>query len=140
MEKFDTTASKCFTYDFGQDEDGFRFLEQNRVLKGLKRFSVDNKYKYKGRIAVPDSADGANMQIRFPLNPLGASSFVVMDTDYDNYALVCTCQAKEILFLTFHRRSCTILQREPVPDEEISRKVSIDSRSRRGRAEKGKWS
>ncbi len=28
MEKFDTTQSKCFTYDFGEDEFGFRFVEQ----------------------------------------------------------------------------------------------------------------
>ena len=55
---------------------------------------------------------------------LGPASFVVLDTDYDNYALLCTCQQKDILFITFHRRSCTILQREPVFDPEISKKVS----------------
>ncbi len=54
---------------------------------------------------------------------LGPASFVVMDTDYDSYALLCTCQQKDILFITFHRRSCTILQREPVPDPAISRKL-----------------
>merc|ERR1719373_309385 len=64
------------------------------------------------------------MIVRFTLNPLTAS-FVVLDTDYNNYALVCTCQAKKFLFevLTFHRRSCTILQRSSERDGAISRKL-----------------
>ena len=27
---------------------------------------------------------------------VGSSSFTVMDTDYDNYAMVCTCQVKQL--------------------------------------------
>ena len=67
MEKFGTTQSKCFTYDFGEDADGFMFVEQNRVLKGLKRFSLDNKYVYKGRLAAPSRAEPGRMIVRFPL-------------------------------------------------------------------------
>ncbi len=49
---------------------------------------------------------------------------MVMDTDYNNYALLCTCQEKSLLSLvTFHRRSCTILQREPIRDPEVSQRV-----------------
>ncbi len=61
----------------------------------------------------------------FPSGLLGTASFVVLDTDYDARGLVCTCQSTKIFFdvLTFHRRSCTILQRRPVPDAEISKKV-----------------
>ena len=56
----------------------------------------------------------------------GSASFVVMDTDYENYALICTCQSKKILFdaLTFHRRSCTILQRTPERDTTIVDEVA----------------
>ena len=65
------------------------------------------------------------------LDPFGKASFVVLDTDYDNYALVCTCQDKKFLFsdFTFHRRSCTILQRTPPKaerdkaSEDISKQV-----------------
>ncbi len=67
MEKF-STSSKCFTYDFGEDEDGFRFVDQTRVLRDLKRFSVDNKYHYRGKITVPDQELPANMQVKFPLS------------------------------------------------------------------------
>ena len=64
------------------------------------------------------------------LDPFGPASFVILDTDYNNYALVCTCQAKKFLFevLTFHRRSCTILQRSSERDGAISRKVIFDKK------------
>ena len=59
------------------------------------------------------------------LGLLGTASFIVLDTDYENYGLVCTCQSTKIVFeiFTFHRRSCTILQRRPVRDAEIAKKV-----------------
>ena len=104
--------------------------------------------KYRGRLAAPYVSEPANMIVRFTLSeyldenyeemsllhvqksfisdPLTAS-FVVMDTDYTNYALICTCQGKKFFFdiLTFHRRSCTILQRSPERDSAISRKVNF---------------
>jgi len=60
----------------------------------------------------------------FDSDPLGSASFVIMDTDYENSALLCTCQDKKFLFdfLTFHRRSCTILQRTPIRDTSITSK------------------
>jgi len=113
-EKFDTKSS-CLTYDFKEDEDGDYLVEQTSVLTAARRVSVDNKVKYRGRLAAPDVNEPANMEVKFTLNPFGKASFVVLDTDYDNYALVCTCQDKKFLFsvFTFHRRSCTILQRTP---------------------------
>jgi hypothetical protein len=123
-EKFDT-SSKCLTYDFKEDEDGDFLVEQTSVLTGLRRVSVDNKVKYRGRLAAPYVSEPANMLVRFTLNPFGSASFVILDTDYDNYALICTCQSKKFLFevLTFHRRSCTILQRSSELDASISRKM-----------------
>ena len=58
-------------------------------------------------------------------DPIGAASFVIMDTDYENSALLCTCQDKKLFFdfLTFHRRSCTILQRSPIRDTSVTSKV-----------------
>merc|ERR1719464_2002705 len=123
VEKFDTT-SKCLTYEFKDDPNGEYLVEQTSVLTGLRRFSVDNKVKYRGKLVAPYVSEPGNMIVRFTLNPLTAS-FVIMDTDYTNYALVCTCQGKKFLFdvLTFHRRSCTILQRSPERDTAISRKL-----------------
>ena len=68
-----------------------------------------------------------NKSLVFVVDFFGSASFVVLDTDYENYALVCTCQSKRILFdaLTFHRRSCTILQRTPERDTTITDEVDI---------------
>ena len=70
-----------------------------------------------------------NFQLRIFADFFGSASFVVMDTDYDNYAMICTCQSKKILFdaLTFHRRSCTILQRSPERDTTITNEVRFYS-------------
>jgi len=120
VEKFDTTQSKCITYNFQEDENGFKEIVQNSEITSLERVAVDNKFRYVGKLATP-SKNPANMLVRFQLNFFGSASFVVMDTDYENYALICTCQSKKILFdaLTFHRRSCTILQRTPKRDTTI---------------------
>jgi len=123
VEKFDTT-SKCLTYEFKDDPNGEYLVEQTSVLTGLRRFSVDNKVKYRGKLVAPYVSEPANMIARFPLSLLGTASFVILDTDYNNYAFLCTCQSKSVLgFLTFHRRSCTILQRSPERDSEIVRQM-----------------
>jgi len=121
VEKFDTTQSKCITYNFQEDENGFKEIVQNSEITSLERVAVDNKFRYVGKLATPSPSNPANMLVRFQLNFFGSASFVVMDTDYENYALICTCQSKKILFdaLTFHRRSCTILQRTPERDTTI---------------------
>merc|ERR1712241_520017 len=92
---------------------------------GIERLTVDNKFRYIGKLATPSSSNPANMLVRVQLNFFGSASFVVMDTDYENYALICTCQSKKILFdaLTFHRRSCTILQRSVQQDNTISKQL-----------------
>ena len=55
---------------------------------------------------------------------IGSSSYIVMDTDYDSYAMVCTCQDMD-LFLTYaHRRSCSILQRSATEDAGVTEKMS----------------
>ena len=50
---------------------------------------------------------------------LGASSFVVVMTDYSRSALTCTCQDTGLLGLYVHRRSCTVLQRQPQMDQQL---------------------
>lgn len=45
-------------------------IEQNSVLTGLKRFSVDNKVKYRGKLSAPYVSEPANMIVRFPLSKL----------------------------------------------------------------------
>merc|ERR1712106_1121274 len=52
-----------------------------------------------------------------------------MDTDYENHAMVCTCQDVDLFLSYVHRRSCSILQRNQEEDPEITKKMKdlIDS-------------
>ena len=47
-------------------------MEQTSVLTGLRRFSVDNKVKYRGRLAAPYVSEPANMIVRFTLSKLNS--------------------------------------------------------------------
>merc|ERR1711979_68587 len=127
-QKF-ATKSSCLTYQFKTDELGFRSIEQVRQLPFSERVGLDHEYIYTGKLYAPQESSPAKMIVRFPLNVVGSSSFTVMDTDYDNHAMVCTCQDVDLFLSYVHRRSCSILQRQPEEDPEITNKMKelIDS-------------
>merc|ERR1711910_306414 len=126
-QKF-ATKSTCLTYEFKTDELGFKSIEQVRQLPYTDRVALDHEYIYTGKLYAPQESSPAKMIVRFPLNVVGSSNYIVMDTDYDNYGLVCTCQVltemfssllsvisfsqdMDLFFTYAHRRSCSILQR-----------------------------
>jgi len=121
-EKFDT-KSTCLTYRFKLDNFGFKSVEQVRQLPIKDVIGVDHDYIYTGKLFVPDESNPAKMIVRFPLNPAGAASYVVTDTDYNSYAMVCTCQDVNIVITNVHRVSCSILQKDPKEDEAITDKL-----------------
>merc|ERR1712215_351456 len=121
-QKF-ATKSTCLTYQFKTDELGFKSIEQVRRLPYSERVGLDHEYIYTGKLYAPQESSPAKMIVRFPLNVVGSSSFIVMDTDYDNHAMVCTCQDVDLFFSYVHRRSCSILQRLKEEDIEITNKM-----------------
>jgi len=123
LEKFGTHELKCLTYDFGVNGYGFKQVVQKSVSKTLDRLSLANYHTAKGNLDVPSSSQPANMVVRFNTNIYGPSSYVIMDTDYNDYALLCTCQSAGLVITTLHRRSCTILGREPVRNPDTMRKL-----------------
>merc|ERR1712126_686806 len=127
-QKF-ATRSSCLTYEFKTDELGFKSIEQVRQLPYSERVGLDHEYIYTGKLYAPQESSPAKMIVRFPLNVVGSSSFTVMDTDYDNHAMVCTCQDVDLFLSYVHRRSCSILQRQAEEDPEITKKMKelIDS-------------
>merc|ERR1712121_107522 len=102
-QKF-ATKSSCLTYQFKTDELGFKSIEQVRQLPYSERVGLDHEYIYTGKLYAPQESTPAKMIVRFPLNVIGASSYVVMDTDYDTYGMVCTCQDMDLFFTFAHRR------------------------------------
>ena len=102
-----SSNSSCLTYQFKTDTTG-RSLEQVRQVAGS-----DKELVYTGGLSLPRPSarpGPASMSVRFPLSELsrllglansslpliadviGAADLVVVDTDYDNYALICVCQ------------------------------------------------
>merc|ERR1712038_1036190 len=115
-QKFDT-KSTCLTYEFKTDNLGFKSIEQTNEIPYTEQLGIDNHYIYTGKLYTPQESVPANMIVRFPLNIIGSASFVVLDTDYDNYGLLCTCQDVNLVLTYAHRRSCSILHRDPDPSE-----------------------
>jgi len=123
-QKF-ATKSTCLTYEFKTDNLGFKSIEQVRMIPYTDKLGIDNSYTYTGKLYTPQESQPARMIVRFPLNLIGSANFLVMDTDYDNYAMVCTCQDVNLLFTFAHRRSCSILQRESRENMEYTKKMAI---------------
>merc|ERR1712168_663790 len=121
-QKF-ATKSSCLTYQFKTDDLGFKSIEQVRQLPYSERVGLDHEYIYTGKLYAPQESSPAKMIVRFPLNVVGSSSFTVLDTDYDNYAMICTCQDMDLFFTYAHRLSCSIMQRSPEEDPAITSKM-----------------
>merc|ERR1712038_1014628 len=118
-----STKSSCLTYEFKTDPEGFKSVEQVRQLPYSERVGLDHEYIYTGKLYAPQESSPAKMIVRFPLNVVGSSSFIVMDTDYDTYGMVCTCQDVDLFLAYVHRRSCSILQRQKEEDPEITKRM-----------------
>jgi len=100
-------------------------VRQARQLLLGDTLGIDHEYIYTGELTTPEEWSlPAKMVVKFPLNPLGSSSYVVLATDYKSWGLLCTCQELNILSLFYvHRVSCSLLQREPEEDLDIAEKM-----------------
>merc|ERR1712234_57811 len=121
-QKF-ATKSSCLTYQFKTDDLGFKSIEQVRQLPYSERVGLDHEYIYTGKLYAPQESSPARMIVRFPLNVVGSSSYIVLDTDYDSYAMVCTCQDMDLFFTYAHRLSCSIMQRRSEEDSAITNRM-----------------
>ncbi|KAI4454557.1 apolipoprotein d [Holotrichia oblita] len=103
------TTSTCVTYNFtAADEPNKYHLQQNSHLIIPGHFN----YHYKGEITVPNLEMPAKMRVKFSLN-LASASYIVIMTDYYNYAVIFTCQSIAI----GNRKSISILSRRQTLDE-----------------------
>ncbi|PSN46512.1 hypothetical protein C0J52_09036 [Blattella germanica] len=115
-----STGSKCLTNIYEKtNETGKYIIRQasEHLLLGLT--SLNHEYTYEGIITMPDSRDPARMQVRFPLSVAGSASYIVLMTDYENYAAVFSCQ--KLAFA--HRQSASILSRKPTLDKMYTDKI-----------------
>ncbi|KAK7871725.1 hypothetical protein R5R35_014007 [Gryllus longicercus] len=79
--------------------------------------AVNNAVRYAGSLR-PADRPGA-YSARFPLNMLGSASYVVVDTDYDSFAAVYSCQQVAL----WYRHSASIMARGRTLSPDIIRKL-----------------
>eukprot|EP00092_Neocalanus_flemingeri_P104808 GFUD01134288.1.p1 GENE.GFUD01134288.1~~GFUD01134288.1.p1 ORF type:complete len:259 (+),score=65.24 GFUD01134288.1:92-778(+) len=120
-----STKSSCLTYTFQTDGKGFKSIRQARELPYTDTIGLNPEYISTGKLFSPEKwSRPAKMIAKFPLNMVGPSSFVILDSDYETCALLCTCQDVHVLSLFFaHRSSCSVLQRKPQEDPKITQKM-----------------
>lgn len=115
-----STSGRCLTENFIKSEDGFKSLKQTSQSPVARTIGLNEETEIIGRLSQPEvMTRPSNMIIEFPLNMLGASSYVVVATDYARTALTCTCQDAGLLGLYVNRRSCSVLQRQPQVDNNL---------------------
>ena len=56
------------TYDFQEDEFGFREVVQNSENTLMERLTFDNNVRYVGKLAAVSSSNPADMIVRFQLS------------------------------------------------------------------------
>ena len=68
VEKFGTKQAKCVTYDFQEDDFGFREVVQHSENTLMERLTFDNNVRYVGKLASTSSSTPADMIVRFQLS------------------------------------------------------------------------
>lgn len=115
IQQTDTTSS-CLTMDYSRSSPTQLRATKSRQLLVLDSFSIEHTNSYTAKLDMPDLDNPAAMRVKWPLNLAGKADYRVVDTDYDNYAVVFECQ-KFANFL--HRKSTAILARSPSLSNEI---------------------
>ena len=90
-----------------------RVVIEQKLLPVLGRFGIPSAVMSKGTLSQV-SAKSAEMWVRWDTWVLREAMFsrmkyVVLDTDYDTNALVCSCQDLNIGIFAVNRRSCNFL-------------------------------
>ncbi|XP_077295529.1 apolipoprotein D-like [Arctopsyche grandis] len=101
---------KCITATYTAASEGVTVLNEQINMKTNQPSSIA------GTATFTENSGVAKLSVVFPSIPFGrAAPYWVLDTDYDNYAVVYSCTE----FLFFHTDNVWILTRSPVPDQTI---------------------
>ncbi|XP_026282213.1 apolipoprotein D-like [Frankliniella occidentalis] len=104
-------AGKCVTGNYTVDNDG-RISILNRQTSSLTGIQST----IEGEVKLISRSEDAKLTVRFPSLPLTLDvPYWVLDTDYDNYAVVWSCSN----FGIFSTRNAWILTRQREPSLEV---------------------
>ncbi|XP_043190061.1 apolipoprotein D-like [Amphibalanus amphitrite] len=117
-----STSSTCLTFNYTLTTTGLEVVE-TKELRALDAVGLDHKYSSVGTLK--DNGLPGAYQASFSTNPL-KSKYVIISTDYDNYAGVFHCQHWAKLV---HRRNVYVLSRtrdiEEIYIEKIRRRMLV---------------
>ena len=115
------SRSSCIRYSYDL-EDGERVVTETKLLPVIGRFGVPSAVKSRGSLTSarpggPSSlmevvwntgpVSSANAAVMGPL--LSDTEYVILDTDYTDKALICSCRDLNMGFFAANRRSCALL-------------------------------
>jgi len=108
------SRSSCIRYKYSQDGDK-RTVTEEKLLPVVGRFGVPSAVSSTGAL-LQTSSNPADMFVTWDTGVLHHALFskmryIVMDTDYNKRALVCSCQDLNLGFFAVNRRSCDFLLR-----------------------------
>ena len=106
------SRSSCIRYKYSQDGDK-RTVTEEKLLPVVGRFGVPSAVSSTGAL-LQTSSNPADMFVTWATGVLHHALFskmryIVMDTDYNKRALVCSCQDLNLGFFAVNRRSCDFL-------------------------------
>ncbi|XP_046966533.1 apolipoprotein D-like [Vanessa cardui] len=108
-------GGKCITANYDLKDNGVLSV----VNKQISSFT-GMKSQIEGEAMQVSRSDEGKLSVRFPSLPINmAAPYWVVDTDYDNFALVWSCYE----FGVFHTRNAWILTRERDPPVETLEKA-----------------
>ncbi|XP_050344333.1 apolipoprotein D-like [Nymphalis io] len=108
-------GGKCITANYDLNENGVISV-LNRQISSF----TGMKSEIKGEAMQVSRSDVGKLSVRFPSLPVKVDApYWVVDTDYDNFALVWSCYE----FGVFHTRNAWILTRERDPPVETLEKA-----------------
>ena len=125
------SRSSCIRYNYDL-EDGDRVVTETKLLPVIGRFGVPSAVKSRGSLTSarpggPSSlmevvwntglVSSANAAVMGPL--LSDTEYVILDTDYTDKALICSCRDLNMGFFAANRRSCAFLVRPTTDDVPV---------------------
>ncbi|ROT72501.1 hypothetical protein C7M84_009118 [Penaeus vannamei] len=118
-----STFSRCVTLDFARiSKDDFKVTE-GKEYAVAQFVGIEHVFSNTGIYASRAPKDPAKFEVKWSNNVFGAADGTIINTDYEQYAVVLECQR---VFYFMKRTSALILSRSRRLDYEIIRKLKQD--------------
>ncbi|XP_075217898.1 apolipoprotein D-like [Lycorma delicatula] len=103
------SSTKCLTYNFTKTDEPLNYkidqVYEDPILSFLK---INYKCHHAGKLSVKQQDIPSRMVLKFPFDLVDNTSYIIITTDYRNYAAIFACQK----LILCHYQSVSILSRQ----------------------------